>query len=57
MRTVVLYAIFVVVTLPSVIAQPAGIRLGDPRPSQGTAVLRITPMPGQVPNSLREMSK
>ncbi len=37
-------------------AQEGRVRLGDSPPSAGVAQLHITPMPGQIPSSLKELS-
>lgn len=53
MKTLMIYLVVTAVTLPFSLAQDARRRIGDPAPSKGSSRLYITPMPGQVANSLK----
>ncbi len=55
MKPMMLVALMIF-TLSTSFAQEGRVRRGDPRPSHGTAQLFITPMPGQIPSSIKELS-
>ena len=55
MKLLLFLVLSVVLRLPTASAQEARARRGDPLPTQGTSHLYITPMPGQIPSSLKEL--
>ena len=55
MRTILFWIVVVAVTLPSSVAQEARRRVGDPFPKGDSALLHVSPAPGQVPHSLKEL--
>lgn len=57
MKLVASYLALLAVALQICFAQSTGIRLGEPRPAHGAARLSITPMAGQVPATLEELSR
>jgi len=50
-----LCSVVVAVTLPSSVAQEGRRRRGDPFPTGDTALLHVSPAPGQIPHSLKEL--
>ncbi len=46
-----------IMLLPGSLAQEARRKPGDPYPQGDTGVLHITPAPGQIPHSLKELCR
>jgi hypothetical protein len=55
MKLLLFVVVLSFVTLRSSSAQEGRLRRGDPLPTEGTGRLTITPMPGQIPRSLKEL--